>query len=200
MTSSYFYDHEHDDDLDRFWKKKKSGSFYDRDYDIDLHRFWKKKRDRNNVVEFSSSSEKKNSTTISSLFYDHDHDDDLDGFWKKKKRGRNNVAAVAVAAAAATAAGIVLAPATTTGVRLQFSPSLERLLYLLKQLGYSRNDINEALLEVEKIRKHRLTTRGRGRYLVFQDSVRSFFLTKYNQKARMIINRAVHAPLHHDEF
>ena len=50
-------------------------------------------------------------------------------------------------------------------------PSLERF-HLLKKIGYSRSEINEASLVVEKIRKQRFQTR---RKLERIDSIRSFF-------------------------
>jgi len=138
ITSSFFYDHDYDDALDRFYNKKKSDSFYDRNYETDLFRFWKTHRS-----QFRERS------------------------------------------------------------------SLERLQVLKTECGYSQTDINEVVWEVEKIRhqqrlnkKKTTTTQSRGRdrgrrhcRFEYKASARSFFLTKYNQKARMVINRAVHAPL-----
>jgi len=134
-SSSFFYDHEYDAALERFYQKKKSASFYDRNRDHDLFRFWKKHRSQ-----------------------------------------------------------------------LMKRSSLERLHLLKTECGYSPTEIKEVVGEVEKIRKQqrRLNNkkiptlrreRGRGRRVECKDSARAFFLTKYNQKARMVINRAVHAPL-----
>mmetsp|Transcript_30240 Transcript_30240/g.34722 ORF Transcript_30240/g.34722 Transcript_30240/m.34722 type:complete len:207 (+) Transcript_30240:143-763(+) len=131
-SSSFFYNHDYDDELDQFWKKKKGDSFYDHEYDLDLNLYCKKQR---------------------TLFLK----------------------------------------------RLTF----ERLYVLKTELGYSRQDINAAYVVVETLRnqqeqlKKATQTRGRGRghhRVEYTDSDRSFFLTHYNQQARMIINRAVHAP------
>jgi len=132
-SSSFFYDHEYDAALERFYQKKKSASFYDRNRDHDLFRFWKKHRSQ-----------------------------------------------------------------------LMKRSSLERLHLLKTECGYSPTEIKEVVGEVEKIRnqQQRLNNkkiptrrRGRGRRVECKDSARAFFLAKYNQKARMVINRAVHAPL-----
>merc|ERR1712238_230934 len=133
-SSSFFYDHEYDAALERFYHKKKSASFYDRNRDNDLFRFWKKHRSQ-----------------------------------------------------------------------LMKRSSLERLHLLETECGYSQTEIKEVVGEVEKIRnqQQRLNNkkipttlhRGRGRRVEYKDSARALFLTKYNQKARMVINRAVHAPL-----
>jgi len=139
ITSSFCYDHDYDEALNRFYNKKKSDSLYDRNYETDLFRFWKKHRSQ----------------------------------FRKRS-------------------------------------SLERLQVLKTECGYSQTDINEVVWEVEKIRhqqrlnkkKTTTTTKSRGRdrgrrhcRFEYKASARSFFLTKYNQKARMVINRAVHAPL-----
>jgi len=133
-SSSFFYDHEYDAALERFYQKKKSASFYDRNRDHDLFRFWKKHRSQ-----------------------------------------------------------------------LMKRSSLERLHLLKTECGYSPTEIKEVVGEVEKIRNQQqrfktkktttLRRRERGRRVEYKDSARAFFLTKYNQKARMVINRAVHAPL-----
>jgi len=132
-SSSFFYNHDYDDELDQFWKNKKGDSFYDHEYDLDLNRYCKEQR---------------------ILFLK----------------------------------------------RLSF----ERLYVLKTELGYSRQEINDAYVVVETLRKRNqqqdrlkktTQTRSRGhRRLEYTDSDRSFFLTNYNQQARMIINQAVHAP------
>mmetsp|Transcript_48773 Transcript_48773/g.49532 ORF Transcript_48773/g.49532 Transcript_48773/m.49532 type:complete len:118 (+) Transcript_48773:75-428(+) len=75
-----------------------------------------------------------------------------------------------------------------------FRPSLERL-DLLKELGYSRSEIQEATVMVEKIQKQRSKSSkesssrsSRNKNLT---NMRSFFLNKYTKKARMIINRTI---------
>jgi len=134
--------------------------------------------------------EKKNITMSS--FYDHDHDDDLDRFWKKKKNGSNIAAAVAAVVVLATTCTVRFSTIHVRGFNLSHEldayeqqqqqqqqqissskrkqflrrPSLDRL-HLLKQLGYSRNEINDAALIIEKFRKQRLT-RDR---LEYKDSI-----------------------------
>merc|ERR1719491_2740565 len=77
---------------------------------------------------------------------------------------------------------------TATAAGTVTSTVVSSLYYLLHQLGYSLKEINQAILIVEKIREQHLKTRQ----LMFKDSIRSFFLKKYSQQARMVINRAVH--------
>merc|ERR1712238_560329 len=122
------------------------------------------------ALEVSSSNyETKKSTS----FYDRHRDHDLFRFWKKHRS------------------------------QLMKRSSLERLHLLKTECGYSPTEIKEVVGEVEKIRyQQRLNNkkiptlrRGRGRRVECKDSARAFFLAKSNQKARMVINRAVHAPL-----
>merc|ERR1712238_13123 len=119
------------------------------------------------ALEFSGSGTT-NVLTSSPFFYDHNFDRDLDRYCKEQR--------------------------TLFLKRLTFES-----LYVLKtELGYSRQEINAAYIVVETLRNQqqlKKPSRGRNRRrrLEFNDSDRTFFLTNYNQQARMIINRAVHA-------
>lgn len=150
------------------------------------------------ALEFSSSSsettnENTDAITLTSspFFYDHDYDDELDQFWKNKR-------------------GVIpfydhdFDRDLDRYCKEQRTLFLKRLtfesLYVLKtELGYSRQEINAAYVVVETLRNQQQLKkplsrgRNRRRRLEFNDSDRTFFLTNYNQQARMIINRAVHA-------
>jgi len=152
------------------------------------------------ALEFSSSENKntnKNNmlTSSSCFFYNHDYDDELDQFWKNKR----DVIPFYDHDFDRDLDRYCKEQRTLFLKRLSF----ERLYLLKTELGYSQQEINAAYIVVATLRnqqqlKKATQTRGRGRghrrlELKFNDSDRSFFLTNYNQQARMIINRAVHA-------